>query len=524
MATEQFYRYCRHLCCAVVIIATSLAGVCQEPEDSIVDVQLFAGPNRVYVNVGQLPNAVNYLPAPPDTTSALFVSDFQHWLWGKSIRGTARGTQASNESQYGLNRLAIIMGPVIGVSMSSSRTPKILNLIYQAGETGSISTQYAKMYYLRKRPFIQMGEHTWGRYDDEVDLSKPANSSYPSAHSAFGWAVGLVLAEMLPQYQDTILSRAYQYGQSRVIVGAHWQSDVDAARLTAAAAVARMHNEPTFMTDLAAARDEYYTLRNITPPDNSGVGWPQGKRFLETPVDSMSNYYLSDMMQYWQGRTERVEDSDRAELAVADADCSLNGLLTTFGNLLETTYSESSSPGMYDVIRVSREALVDAATQLQTSSKFRRRPYAQVGNQPLEGVDADAATSSYPSVNATIGWGIALLLAEIAPEMQEPILQRGYEMGRSAVIAGTEYASDVQAGRALACAVVARLHSRPEFSAMIARAKSERYDMPLITDVEELLDRSAADPEAWYSITGWRYMSRPVGNGIFIHNGRKVIQ
>ena len=524
MATEQLYRYCRHLCCAVVIIATALGGVCQESEDSIVDMRLFAGPNQVYVNVGQLPNAVNYLPAPPDTASALFVSDFQHWLWGKSMRGTSRGTQASNESQYGLNRLALIMGPVIGVSMSSARTPSILNLIYHAGETGSISTQYAKLYYLRKRPFIQMGEHTWGRYDDEADLSKPANSSYPSAHSAFGWAVGLVLAEMLPQYQDTILSRAYQYGQSRVIVGAHWQSDVDAARLTAAAAVARMHNEPTFATDLEAARQEYYTLRNMTPPDNSGVGWPHGKRFLETPVDSMSNYYLSDMMQYWQGKAERVDDSDRCEQAVADADCSLEGQLTTIGNLLETTFSESGSPGMYDVVRVSREAFIEAATELQTVSKFRRRPFAQVGDQPLSGVAADGSTSSYPSLNATIAWGVALLLAEIAPEMQEPILQRGYEMGRSAVIAGTEYASDVQAGRALACAVVARLHSRADFSVMIARAKSERYDMPLITELQELLDRSTSDPDAWYSITGWRYASRPSESGIFIHNGQKVIQ
>ena len=520
MATEHFDCRCRHLLCAVLAIVVSLAGWCQS--DSIIDVRAFAGPNRVYVPVGQLPNAVHYLPAPPDTMSAQFSSDFQHWLWGKSVRGTARGTQASNESQYGLNRLALIMGPVIGVSMSSARTPKILRLIYHAGETGSVSTQYAKMTYMRKRPFIQMGEHTWGRYDDEAELSTPTNSSFPSAHSAFGWAVGLVLAEMLPQLQDTILSRAYQYGQSRVIVGAHWQSDVEAARLTASAAVANMHNTTEFYTDLQNAREEYYTLRGTTPPDYSTIGLPQGRRILEAPVDSMSPYYLSDVQQYWQGITER--DTDRALTVPGDIDTSLDAVLVNFGDVLEMQIDEVVTPAMHDVVRVSREALVEAAEQLQTAAKFRRRPFAQVGKQPMAGVTVDATTTSYPSVSATVAWGVALLLSELVPERQEALLQRGFEMGRSAVIAGTNYASDVQAGRTLACAVVARLHARSDFVAMMNNARFERYEEHIYTPVNDMLDRSQSDPDGWYTVAGLRYATEPAESGIFIHAGRKVVK
>lgn len=520
MAREHFDAGCRRLWCAALAIMVWVAGWCQS--DSIVDESAFAGPRRVYVSAEQLPNAVHYLPAPPDTMSAQFSSDFQHWLWGKSQRGTARGTQASNESQYGLNRLALIMGPVIGVSMSSARTPKLIRLIYHVGETGSKSTQYAKMTFMRKRPFMQMGEHTWGRYDDEAELSTPTNSSYPSAHSAFGWAVGLVLAEMLPQLQDTILSRAYQYGQSRVIVGAHWQSDVEAARLTASAAVASMHNTTEFHTDLQAAREEYYSLRGTTPPDEGTIGLPRGLRFLEAAVDSMSPYYLSDVQQYWQGITERA--SDRALQVPGDVDTSLEAVLVNFGEVLETQIDEVTTPALHDVVRVARQALVEAAGQLQADAKFRRQPFAQVGNQPMAGVAADAAATSYPSVSATVAWGVALVLAELVPDLQEQLLQRGFEMGRSAVIAGTGYASDVQAGRTLACAVVARLHARSDFVAMMNNARFERYEEHIYTPIDDVLTRSAADPEGWYTVGGLRHAGEPAESGIYIHDGRKVVK
>ena len=37
------------------------------------------------------------------------------------------------------------------------------------------------------------------------------------------------------------MARGYMYGESRVIVGAHWQSDVDAGRLVASVAYAKLH-------------------------------------------------------------------------------------------------------------------------------------------------------------------------------------------------------------------------------------------------------------------------------------------
>ena len=83
------------------------------------------------------------------------------------------------------------------------------------------------------------------------------NFSYPSGHTLLGWCSALLLSEINPERADTILKRGMMYGESRVIVGAHWQSDVDAGRLAAAAAYARMHSSERFLEQMRLARQEF---------------------------------------------------------------------------------------------------------------------------------------------------------------------------------------------------------------------------------------------------------------------------
>jgi acid phosphatase (class A) len=46
-----------------------------------------------------------------------------------------------------------------------------------------------------------------------------------------------------------------------VIAGFHWQSDVDASRMLAAACYARLHTCKAFLDDMAAAKKEFQKLR-----------------------------------------------------------------------------------------------------------------------------------------------------------------------------------------------------------------------------------------------------------------------
>ena len=85
--------------------------------------------------------------------------------------------------------------------------------------------------------------------------------SYPSGHASIGWAWALTLAELAPDREDAIFARGLAFAQSRIVCGVHWQSDVEAARIIGAATVSRLHADPVFVAQMAAARKEIEAAR-----------------------------------------------------------------------------------------------------------------------------------------------------------------------------------------------------------------------------------------------------------------------
>ena len=69
--------------------------------------------------------------------------------------------------------------------------------------------------------------------------------------------MALILAEINPQNREAIFKRGYEIGQSRVICGFHWQSDVDAGRMAAAATVAVLHGNEGFLKAMEKAKAEF---------------------------------------------------------------------------------------------------------------------------------------------------------------------------------------------------------------------------------------------------------------------------
>ena len=424
-----------------------------------------------YFNIFQLPNPCIYLPAPPDTASVLFVDDFQQFLWGKSIRNTPRGEQASWESLYGADRMATVFSEAMGMTISKEATPAIYRFIKRVGETGNQATSMAKRRYMRVRPFARLNEHVSSRFDDEKDLRR--NGSYPSGHTAFGWSSALAMAEVAPEYQDTILRRGYEYGQSRIIVGAHWQSDVDAGRLAASAAVARMHALPEYQEDLEEAREEYRRIKGIKSQIIK-VGYPRGEKVLDAPVDSASYRYYGDVQYYWQAKAER--GTNRGKQAIVDAACGERDFLDCYTPCVGLTLGENETPAIAALVKKTFNELYNAARQLKSTS-FRTRPFARFGESSAmpELNEHYSTSSSYPSSHSIFGWGIALALVEVMPNCQNALLTRGYEYGRSRTILGLHFASDVQAGRLVAAYTLARLHNDADFQQLMAAAKEE-YD------------------------------------------------
>ena len=74
-----------------------------------------------------------------------------------------------------------------------------------------------------------------------------------------GWTSALLLADIntSPKVMEGLLTRGYEFGQSRVIAGYHWQSDVDAGRMAGTVLYQMIRNHERFIGQLARARAEF---------------------------------------------------------------------------------------------------------------------------------------------------------------------------------------------------------------------------------------------------------------------------
>lgn len=212
-------------------------------------------PDVYFLYEGDAPNSLVLLPGPPSAESVQFMYDKARYDWGKSIRNTERGEQAFRDARVEGQNLPDAFSEAFGLYISPENTPEIYKLIVGMREdAGDLATREAKNYYNRTRPYSFFGEDTCNP-EQQAELS--TNGSYPSGHTSIGWATALVLTELNPDRQDEILERGYQMGESRVICGYHFQSDVDAGRITGSGIVARLHADPGFNSQLEKAKKEF---------------------------------------------------------------------------------------------------------------------------------------------------------------------------------------------------------------------------------------------------------------------------
>jgi acid phosphatase (class A) len=144
-----------------------------------------------------------------------------------------------------------------GMEISTQKTPAIMNVIERGIATLRQVGRVPKKHYMRRRPFDRFNEPTLVPKDEET-LRK--NGSYPSGHTILAWSMAMMLVEINPAAQDALLKYAYEWGQSRVIAGFHWQSDVDASKVLVSGAFASLHNDETFLADMKKARAEFKKL------------------------------------------------------------------------------------------------------------------------------------------------------------------------------------------------------------------------------------------------------------------------
>lgn len=237
----------------ISLILLLALGVQAFPNDNSTD------PSMYFLNAGDVLDSENFLEAPPVRNSAHYTYDFEQYMLGKKQRDTPRGKQAVLDADLSDGWLDRSFSEAFGFVLTPQGAPEIYALISNMKEdAGDLATRSAKDHYKRPRPFMVFNEPS-ATPEDEPALRE--NGSYPSGHTSIGWATALVLSEINPARIQEIMKRGYDFGQSRVICGAHFQSDVDAGRLVGAAVVSRLHADKNFQKQLAKAKKEFVKLQ-----------------------------------------------------------------------------------------------------------------------------------------------------------------------------------------------------------------------------------------------------------------------
>ena len=164
----------------------------------------------------------------------------------------------------------------------------------------------------------------------------------------------------------------------------------------------------------------------------------------------------------------------RWDQAITDANLRFPDAAETFACALDVRVSETDTPRLYMLLR--RTLADNGLSPYPTKIKYMRaRPFT-VNGKPIC-TPADEAglrkDGSYPSGHSAIGWGWALILAEAAPDRADAVLARGRAFGQSRMVCNVHWQSDVEEGRMMGSATVAKLHSVPEFRADLEAASAE---------------------------------------------------
>jgi acid phosphatase (class A) len=194
-------------------------------------------------------------------------------------------------------------------------------------------------------------------------------------------------------------------------------------------------------------------------------------------------------------RSFALRDTPRWALARVDTDVSFPKAAGTFSCALNAPVTEADTPRLYQLLLRTRD---DLGYATRSAKKHSQRPRPFVSNQaPICTPEHQAQLSkdsSYPSGHATVGWGWALILAELSPSQAQTVLARGLAYGESRNVCNVHWHSDVVQARSVAAAMVAALHSNADFRADMDAARAELLAVRSrgLSPTRDCVDESAA--------------------------------
>jgi acid phosphatase (class A) len=169
-----------------------------------------------------------------------------------------------------------------------------------------------------------------------------------------------------------------------------------------------------------------------------------------------------------------LEGSPRWLMAAADANLKFPDAPNAFACELGISITQASTPHLFTLLQ---RTVIDAGqSTYPAKQKYNRsRPFMITGDDTCVPEDEPLLRSNaaYPSGHASLGYVWGAVLAEVAPDRAAELRARGYQFSESRVVCRVHWQSDVDAGRKVGEAVIARLHEDAQFLADLAAARAE---------------------------------------------------
>ncbi|GLS45184.1 autotransporter domain-containing protein [Methylobacterium brachythecii] len=121
----------------------------------------------------------------------------------------------------------------------------VLDIAYGVKNTGAGQDVYGS-----SRP-VQVTPSSYNIFDPTALNGLATNPSFPSGHTQYAFTDSYLLGMLVPQQFQSMMARAAEYGDSRIVLGVHYPLDIIASRSFAAYDIAQALTNPLYVNNAA---------------------------------------------------------------------------------------------------------------------------------------------------------------------------------------------------------------------------------------------------------------------------------
>jgi acid phosphatase (class A) len=188
------------------------------------------------------------LPPPPADGSPTQMAELAEVEQAVATRTPDALAQATADDRL---ENPMIYRSVIGDGFDLDKLPQTAKLFAEVMSAQRTAANNAKDFFKRARPWVAV---------PDLKTCGPRginwHSSYPSGHATMGYATGVVLAALIPEKAQAILTRASGYAENRIVCGMHFRRDIVAGQVLGTVVAVTLLHDADFKAEFDAAERE----------------------------------------------------------------------------------------------------------------------------------------------------------------------------------------------------------------------------------------------------------------------------